>query len=330
MANETALELQNIREALIRQEDTIIFALIERAQYKHNACCYDPSEAAYKGLAGNNDSFLDFMLLETERLHARVRRYTSPDEHAFFANRLPPPTLPLIDYPAVLQPCIGDMNAEIMDVYLSRVLPSLCRDGDDEQHGSTVVADVAVLQAISKRVHYGFFVAESKFRAQASRRPLRSSALHTHARPHAPRRAHTPHSPHPPFAGGRVHGAHPELRRGRADGAAHQRGGGGTRAPPRPPQGVHHIPHPSHSHTVTTAAPRARSLGARLIRCTVRGAGVHVWAGGARGRAAAGRAGAAGEAGFRAACGPGARGRDVPRACDPAHKGNGSICTASM
>ena len=31
----SALSLQNIREALIRQEDTIIFSLIERAQVNH-------------------------------------------------------------------------------------------------------------------------------------------------------------------------------------------------------------------------------------------------------------------------------------------------------
>ncbi len=160
-----SLELQHIRETLIRQEDTIIFALIERAQYARNAPCYAVSDERYRGLAGSGRSFLDFMLLETERLHARVRRYTSPDEHAFFPNRLPPPQLPLIDFPAVLAPCVAlGLNDEIMRVYLSKVLPGLCREGDDEQHGSTVVSDVAVLQAISKRVHYGFFVAESKFR----------------------------------------------------------------------------------------------------------------------------------------------------------------------
>jgi chorismate mutase len=51
-------------------------------------------------------------------------------------------------------------------MYLQKVLPDLCEAGDDGQHGSSVVADIAVLQAISKRVHYGFFVAESKFLSQ--------------------------------------------------------------------------------------------------------------------------------------------------------------------
>ncbi len=55
------------------------------------------------------------------------------------------------------------MNDSIMDIYLSKIIPSICEQGDDQQHGSSVNADVAALQAISKRVHYGKFVAEAKF-----------------------------------------------------------------------------------------------------------------------------------------------------------------------
>ena len=40
----------------------------------------------------------------------------------------------------------------------------ICGPGDDSQHGSAVLADVSVLQALSKRVHYGKFVAESKYK----------------------------------------------------------------------------------------------------------------------------------------------------------------------
>ena len=42
-----SLELPAIRSALIRQEDTIIFALIERAQFKANAACYEAGRAPY-------------------------------------------------------------------------------------------------------------------------------------------------------------------------------------------------------------------------------------------------------------------------------------------
>ena len=103
MAAESKLELSSIRAALIRQEDTIIFALIERAQFAHNSVCYEPDAPAYQELVSvstttHATSFLDYMLCETERLHARVRRYTSPDEYPFFPGQLPPPELKLLDF----------------------------------------------------------------------------------------------------------------------------------------------------------------------------------------------------------------------------------------
>ena len=106
-----ALSLNSIREALIRQEDTIIFALIERAQFGRNVESHDENSATYAGLTGGNGmSLLQYMLLEQERAHARIRRYTSPDEHAFFPDRLPTPTLPLIEFPEVLHPTMINLN----------------------------------------------------------------------------------------------------------------------------------------------------------------------------------------------------------------------------
>lgn len=166
-AKSDKLSLNSIRSTLIRQEDTIIFALIERAQFSHNPACYDAGDLQYAALRSGS-SLLDFMLLETERLHAAVRRYTSPDEHPFFPHRLPAPVLPLIEFPQVLHPTMSNLNGDIKDLYLQKLLPELCSAGDDGNHGSCVVADIAVLQAMSKRVHYGFFVAESKFLAQTA------------------------------------------------------------------------------------------------------------------------------------------------------------------
>ncbi len=166
MAQDDKLALASIRSTLIRQEDTIIFALIERAQFKINDVCYSTKAPQFAQLTAKHSSFLDTMLLETERLHARVRRYTGPDEHAFFPDKLPPPELPLIDFPPTLHPCAVNLNAQIKDLYIHKVMPAICEPGDDGQHGSTAVADISVLQAISKRVHYGMFVAESKMRSQ--------------------------------------------------------------------------------------------------------------------------------------------------------------------
>lgn len=36
------------------------------------------------GKGGQQYSLLEYILRETEQLHGRVRRYTSPDEHAFY------------------------------------------------------------------------------------------------------------------------------------------------------------------------------------------------------------------------------------------------------
>ena len=41
---------------------------------------------------------LEYLLWETEQMHGRIRRYTSPDEHAFFPRDLPPLVLPPIQY----------------------------------------------------------------------------------------------------------------------------------------------------------------------------------------------------------------------------------------
>lgn len=160
------LQLGEIRDALIRQEDTIIFALIERSQFRCNDVCYEPGADAFRQVTGSGDSFLDFMLLETERLQARVRRYTAPEENAFFPERLPLPALPVTDMPHLLYAAKVNLNRRIMELYLNKVRPAICEAGADGQHGSSVVADVNALQAISKRVHYGKFVAEAKFRAE--------------------------------------------------------------------------------------------------------------------------------------------------------------------
>ena len=52
-----------------------------------------------------------------------------------------------------------------MATYLKRILPLIAIDGDDGNYGSSATCDMAALQAISKRVHYGKFVAEAKYQA---------------------------------------------------------------------------------------------------------------------------------------------------------------------
>lgn len=115
-------------------------------------------------------SFLEYMMIGTEALHYAVRRYTSPEENAFFPERLPrQKILEELEYPDLLPNTYGardvNFNEILLKKYVDVILPSIAVPGDDEQHGSSVLCDVAVLQALSKRVHFGKFVAESKYLA---------------------------------------------------------------------------------------------------------------------------------------------------------------------
>lgn len=158
------LTLDNIRSSLILQEDSIIFSLLERSQYCYNASTYDPEAFALEGFHG---SLIEFILKETEKLHAQLGRYKSPDEHPFFPDDLPEPVLPPLQYPQVLHPIADSININktVWDMYFRELIPRLVKEGDDGNCGSTAVCDTICLQALSKRIHYGEFVAEAKFRA---------------------------------------------------------------------------------------------------------------------------------------------------------------------
>lgn len=213
------LSLDSIRSTLIRQEETIIFAMIERSQFRLNPSIYVkggfgdlgvPLGSTPPGTHEEPLSFLEYMLVGTvrtplqymhahrsslllsqykvkfqctnapqsiahtpaqflqEALHSGVRRYTSPEEHAFFPDRLPQGLLLTeLNYPSLLMDDAKQINFNpiLLQKYINVVVPSITNPGDDEQHGSTVISDILVLQALSRRVHYGKFVAESKYRA---------------------------------------------------------------------------------------------------------------------------------------------------------------------
>ncbi|XWS40929.1 hypothetical protein CRYUN_Cryun17cG0038100 [Craigia yunnanensis] len=158
------LTLEAVRHSLIRQEDSIIFSLLERAQYCYNADTYDPDAFSMDGFHG---SLVEYMLRETEKLHAQVGRYKSPDEHPFFPDELPDPLLPPLQYPQVLHPIADSINInnQVWEMYFRNLIPRLVKKGDDGNCGSTAVCDTMCLQILSKRIHYGKFVAECKFRA---------------------------------------------------------------------------------------------------------------------------------------------------------------------
>ena len=116
------------------------------------------------------------MLREQERLQSLVRRYQSPDEYAFFPEALQTPILEPLDYPDILHPNDVDVNQELKRKYIDIILPRVCqrfgredRGERQENYGSAATCDVACVQALSRRIHFGKFVAESKFQEETEK-----------------------------------------------------------------------------------------------------------------------------------------------------------------
>jgi len=165
-----ALDLANIRFQLIRLEDTITFHLIERVQFPLNRTIYIPGALQ---IPDSDLSFMDWYLREQERLQSLIRRYESPDEYPFFPDVLQKPILQPLHYPRILHPNTVNVNQKIKESYVEHFLPAACADfgrqdrGEgQENYGSAATCDIACLQALSRRIHFGKFVAESKFQTE--------------------------------------------------------------------------------------------------------------------------------------------------------------------
>ncbi len=156
-----------------RLEDTITFHLIERVQFPLNRNIYVPGAVA---IPDSDLSFMDWYLREQEKLQSLIRRYESPDEYAFFPDALQKPILGSLQYPGILHPNDVVVNDQIRRFYTDEFLPAVCPDfgradrgAAQENYGSTATCDIACLQALSRRIHFGKFVAESKFRSETAR-----------------------------------------------------------------------------------------------------------------------------------------------------------------
>jgi len=164
--------LASIRDALIRQEETIIFALIERGQFAQNSRVYARGPGVSLAPESDaQDSFFEYFLYQTEILHAKLGRYRAGDlEHAFFAKRgLPEAHLshtPAEPWGKPLKANEVNLNDLILKRYPTEVARRVGHGEDDKHYGSTCVCDIALIQALSYRIHYGKLVAESKFRAK--------------------------------------------------------------------------------------------------------------------------------------------------------------------
>lgn len=159
------MNLQDIATKLESLEETIIFRLIDRAQYHYNAATYEKGLFNF-GSEVAGPSLLDHKLRFSEETDAVLGRYTVSEERPFFEN-LPPVAsnmksnnteeLFIADFEII------NLTSKIKTSYLE-LLPEITQRGDDKQYGTTAECDIATLQAISRRIHFGsFYVAESKY-----------------------------------------------------------------------------------------------------------------------------------------------------------------------
>ncbi|OBZ71219.1 putative chorismate mutase [Grifola frondosa] len=146
------LSLDRIRAILTRLEDTIIFSLIERAQFAHNPKAYrrGSSKSSKKSERPNSKSTQITRSLRTPRAHSQTPRQ---------------PRDPL--------PNKINVNASILSFYTRSIVPritqqatlalaALKRANASRETGvrrrrqlrQSAFVDLEVLQAISKRVHY--------------------------------------------------------------------------------------------------------------------------------------------------------------------------------
>jgi chorismate mutase len=154
-------------------EDTITFHLIERVQFPLNGTIYKPGALE---IPNSDLSFLDWTLREREKLDSLIRRFQSPDEYPFFPDALQTPILKPLHYPKILHENDVNVNEKIKKHYIDTFLPAACADfgrkdrGEtEENYGSAATADILCLQALSRRIHFGKFVAESKFQTETEK-----------------------------------------------------------------------------------------------------------------------------------------------------------------
>lgn len=98
--------------------------------------------------------------------HGFAYKY-SPDEHPFTPiDKLPQPIIAPQSYPSILHAAAynhpsTNVNSRILEFYVQKIAPAITRPGwkgrleDDGNYGSAATRDVEVLQALSRRIHYG-------------------------------------------------------------------------------------------------------------------------------------------------------------------------------
>jgi chorismate mutase len=157
--------LNLIAEQLEALEETIIFKLIDRAQYRLNEKIYLPGKSGFEG--DDRLSLFDLRMRYQEEIDAIFGRFQVPEERPFNRN-LPPPRRKVPPPPTCLEIDDHDLvnlSIDIRECYLA-IVRLICPPGDDGHYGSSVEHDVYAIQAIARRIHYGaLYIGESKYAA---------------------------------------------------------------------------------------------------------------------------------------------------------------------
>ena len=166
------MKLDEIRIQLEACENSIIFALCERNRWCRNLQAYGSSTSSESVpiVTPTSPTSLFYRLLEgTETVHASVGRYACPEEHPFttIPEESTGGTLPKSYHIGTFldpEETRINHNDRIIHLYFQTILPMITEPGSCENPGSSVTADVHLLQAMSRRIHLGKVVAESKYR----------------------------------------------------------------------------------------------------------------------------------------------------------------------
>jgi chorismate mutase len=158
------MSLSEISRRLESFEETIVFKLLDRAQFDANEIVYENGKSGFKG--AGNASLLELRLACQEKIDAQFGKFCTPEERPFIDNSAPRRRAMADDHEIVIDDYnVINLTGEIMAAYRSLV-PLFCRTGNDGHLGSSVEHDVYALQAISRRVHFGsLYAAECKFRS---------------------------------------------------------------------------------------------------------------------------------------------------------------------
>ncbi|KAG8047640.1 hypothetical protein GUJ93_ZPchr0008g12066 [Zizania palustris] len=160
----SGLSLDTVRDFLTREEDTIVFSIIERAKYPLNLPAYEVP--AYFAGSRHDASFAELFVRDSEAVQTKAGRYQNQEEIPFFPFRVPFILSPSYNFTSDLYPAAAfvNLNDEIWSIYFNQFLSLLAKNGDDGNYAATAASDFLCLQALSKRINYGRYVAEVKFR----------------------------------------------------------------------------------------------------------------------------------------------------------------------